>query len=159
LSDSSHVTRPASHTRRRHETTRQLKDLDYDHYRQIRFLPEHALWHGERLTFEVQFFHRGFFYAPRIDIYEVPNGQATKIAYRSADFAFGSNTPPPKRIRGQIDSHLAIARAKIEEAENFEEAITFLNSSAVLRALSAMPRAGRIAGLNSTIVPKPPANL
>ena len=61
-----------------------LKDLDYDHYRQIRFQPERALWRSEKLPFEVQFFHRGFFYAPRIDIYEVANGQATKIAYRSS---------------------------------------------------------------------------
>jgi membrane glycosyltransferase len=66
-----------------------------------------------------------------------------------------ANLADARRIRGQIDSHLAIARAKIEDAENFEEAMTFLttrevmavlNSSAVLRALCAMPRAGRIAG-------------
>src|SRR5713101_9945808 len=36
-----------------------LKNLDYDHYRAIRFFPEHALWRGEKLPFEVQFFHRG----------------------------------------------------------------------------------------------------
>jgi periplasmic glucans biosynthesis protein len=60
----------------------QLKNLDYDHYRAIRYLPERALWRGEKLPFEVQFFHRGFFYAPRVDIYEVANGQASKIAYR-----------------------------------------------------------------------------
>src|SRR5579872_2764923 len=59
-----------------------LKNLDYDHYRQIRFLPEHALWRSEKLPFQVQFFHRGFFYEPRVDIYEVANGQATKIVYR-----------------------------------------------------------------------------
>ena len=51
-----------------------FKNLDYDHYRQIRFLPEHALWRDEKLPFQVQFFHRGFFYAPRVDIYEVANG-------------------------------------------------------------------------------------
>ena len=72
-----------------------LKDLDYDHYRAIRFLPERALWRGEKLPFEVQFFHRGFFYANRVDIYEVANGQATKIAYQPEDFSFGDNTPPP----------------------------------------------------------------
>ena len=73
-----------------------LKNLDYDHYRQIRFLPEHALWRDEKLPFQVQFFHRGFFYEPRVDIYEVANGQATKIAYRPEDFSFGSNPPPPR---------------------------------------------------------------
>src|SRR5438552_12911664 len=71
-----------------------LKDLDYDHYRAIRFLPEHALWRGEKLPFEVQFFHRGFFYANRVDIYEVANGQATRIAYQPDSFSFG-DTPPP----------------------------------------------------------------
>ncbi|WP_425289942.1 glucan biosynthesis protein, partial [Shewanella algae] len=37
-----------------------LKDLDYDQYRSIRFLPERALWRGKNLPFEAQFFHRGF---------------------------------------------------------------------------------------------------
>jgi periplasmic glucans biosynthesis protein len=59
-----------------------LKKLDYDHYRQIRFLPERALWRDEKLPFQVQFFHRGFFYEPRVDIYEVVNGQASRISYR-----------------------------------------------------------------------------
>jgi glucans biosynthesis protein len=31
-----------------------LKDLDYDRYRAIRFLPDRALWRGEKLRFEVQ---------------------------------------------------------------------------------------------------------
>ena len=53
-----------------------LADIDYDHYRAIRFLPERALWRGEKLAFEAQFFHRGFFYKNRVDIFEVKNGQA-----------------------------------------------------------------------------------
>ena len=67
-----------------------------------------------------------------------------------------ANLPDEKqRIRGQIDPHLAIARAKIEDAENFEEALSFLttreavailNSSTALRAVFAKPRASKIAG-------------
>ena len=72
-----------------------LQDLDYDRYRAIRFLPDHARWHGEKLPFELQFFHRGFFYKSRVDIYEVANGQETRIPYRPEDFSFGE-TPPPK---------------------------------------------------------------
>ena len=30
-----------------------LKDLNYDQYRSIRFLPEHALWRDEKLPFQV----------------------------------------------------------------------------------------------------------
>ncbi len=72
-----------------------LKDLDYDRYRAIRFLPERALWRGEKTPFQVQFFHRGFLYTNRVDIYEVANGQAARIAYQPENFSFG-DTPPPK---------------------------------------------------------------
>jgi membrane glycosyltransferase len=53
------------------------------------------------------------------------------------------------RNRGQINPHLAIARAKIEEAESFDEALGYLTpreefavlgSSALLRTVCAMPR-------------------
>jgi membrane glycosyltransferase len=67
-----------------------------------------------------------------------------------------ANLPDERqRIRGQIDPHLAIARAKIEDADNFEEALSFLttreavailNSSTALRAVFAKPRASKIAG-------------
>lgn len=57
-----------------------------------------------------------------------------------------------RRNRGQIDHHLAIARAKIEDAEDFDEVLGYLtpretlavlNSSMALRAIFAMPRAGQ----------------
>jgi periplasmic glucans biosynthesis protein len=56
-------------------------------------LPERALWRSEKLPFQVQFFHRGFFYTNRVDIYEVADGRATKIAYQPENFSFG-DTPP-----------------------------------------------------------------
>jgi glucans biosynthesis protein len=46
-----------------------LKDLDYEKYRELRFNPEKALWHGENLPFEVPFFHCGSFYTNRVDIH------------------------------------------------------------------------------------------
>jgi membrane glycosyltransferase len=66
-----------------------------------------------------------------------------------------ANLPDDKRRnRGQVDSNLAIARAKIEDAETFDEALSYLteretfavlNSPTLLRVLSAMPRSGRSA--------------
>jgi membrane glycosyltransferase len=53
------------------------------------------------------------------------------------------------RKRGQIDPQIAIARAKLEEAESFDEALGYLteretfavlNSPTLLRAMCAMPR-------------------
>jgi membrane glycosyltransferase len=55
-----------------------------------------------------------------------------------------------RRGRGQIDPHLAIARAKIEDAQSFDEAVSYLtphetfavlNSPNMLRAVCAMPGA------------------
>jgi glucans biosynthesis protein len=119
-----------------------LKNLDYDHYRAIRFLPERALWRGEKLPFEVQFFHRGFFYAPRVDIYEVANGQATRIAYRSDQFSFGS-TPPPSP---EVDLGFAGFRlhAPINKPDYHDEVCVFLGAS-YFRAVAK----GEIYGLSA----------
>ncbi len=60
-----------------------------------------------------------------------------------------------RRNRGQIDPDLAIARAKIEDAENFDEAIGYLTtretfavlgSNALLLAMCVLPRAASEAG-------------
>jgi glucans biosynthesis protein len=104
-----------------------LKDLDYDHYRAIRFLPEHALWHGEKLPFEAQFFHRGFFYTNRVEIWEVAGGQANKIAYQPEHFSFG-DTPPPKP---GVDLDFAGFRlhAPINRPDYYDEVCVFLGAS------------------------------
>jgi periplasmic glucans biosynthesis protein len=119
-----------------------LKNLDYDHYRQIRFQPERALWRNEKLPFEVQFFHRGFFYLPRVDIYEVANGQATKIAYRPDDFSFGSNPPPSP------ETDLGFAGFRIHAPMNrpnyYDEVCVFLGAS-YFRAVAK----GEIYGLSA----------
>ncbi len=104
-----------------------LKDLDHDHYRAIRFLPEHALWRGLKLPFEVQFFHRGFFYKNRVDIYEVVDGHATRIPYRSDDFSFGDTPPPPPGV----DLGFAGFRihAPINRPDYYDEFCVFLGTS------------------------------
>lgn len=48
-----------------------------------------------------------------------------------------ANLSAKLRHRGQIDPHLAIARAKIEDAESFEEALGYLNSLEVFAVLNA----------------------
>ena len=37
----------------------QLRELDYDAYRDIRYRPDKALWRAEKLPFELMFFHQG----------------------------------------------------------------------------------------------------
>ena len=119
-----------------------LQKLDYDRYRAIRFLPDRALWRGEKLPFEAQFFHRGFFYESRVDIYEVANGQATRIVYRPELFSFGS-TPPPSP-----DTDLGFAgfrlHAPINRPDYYDEVCVFLGAS-YFRAVAK----GEIYGLSA----------
>src|SRR3981189_629360 len=104
-----------------------LKDLDYDHYRAIRFLPERALWRGEKLPFEAQFFHRGFFYKNRVDIFEVNNGQASKIVYQPDLFSFGELAPPG----ASVDLGFAGFRlhAPVNKPDYYDEVCVFLGAS------------------------------
>jgi periplasmic glucans biosynthesis protein len=104
-----------------------LANIDYDHYRAIRFLPDRALWRGEKLPFEAQFFHRGFFYKNRVDIFEVKNGQASQIAYQSELFSFGDLTPPGPAV----DLGFAGFRlhAPINKPDYYDEVCVFLGAS------------------------------
>ena len=104
-----------------------LRDIGYDKYRAIRFLPERALWRDEKLPFEAQFFHRGFFYKNRVDIFEVKNGQTSKIAYQPDLFSFGDLAPPSRAV----DLGFAGFRlhAPINNPDYYDEVCVFLGAS------------------------------
>ena len=68
--------------------------LTYDQYRTIRFDTSRTLWRGAGLPFEIQFFHPGFLYTNRIDLYEVTGGQAQPIRYSPDLFNFGELPRP-----------------------------------------------------------------
>jgi periplasmic glucans biosynthesis protein len=72
-----------------------LANLTYDQYRDIRFRPASALWHGQSL-FEVQFFHRGYRVRQRVNIYEVTAAGAGLVEYSPRLFTFGRLLKPPK---------------------------------------------------------------
>jgi glucans biosynthesis protein len=76
----------------------ELKNLDYQAYRSIRFDPRQALWHDQKLRFTAEFFPRGFLYKNRVDIFEVVNGQATPFPYRPGLFTFDKVKPPAEDI-------------------------------------------------------------
>ena len=104
-----------------------LKDLDYDKYRKIRFVPEKALWRGEGLPFQIQLFHRGFFYSNRVDIFEVSQGKARPIRYSPSLFTFDDIPAPP------ADADLGFAgfrvHAPINRPDYFDEVGVFLGAS------------------------------
>jgi periplasmic glucans biosynthesis protein len=72
-----------------------LANLTYDQYRDIRYRPASALWHGQAM-FEVQFFHRGYRVRQRVNIFEVGPTGVNPVEYNSRLFTFGRLLKPPK---------------------------------------------------------------
>ena len=105
-----------------------LKDLTYDRYRMIRFKPDQALWRNEGLPFQLQFFHRGFYYANRVDIFEVKDGIATPIAYSPDMFTFGDQ-PPDVRNLGNLGFAGFRIHGPINRPDYFDEIGVFLGAS------------------------------
>jgi len=64
----------------------EVKALDWDHYQSIRYRPERALWHAERLDFSARFFHLGLYFELPVRIHEVVTGQARELAYDPSMF-------------------------------------------------------------------------
>ncbi|MGH6899354.1 MAG: glucan biosynthesis protein [Geminicoccaceae bacterium] len=68
-----------------------LAGLDYDQHRDIRFNRDMALWHGQGLDAEAQFFHLGGRFRAPVHIYEVADSVAREVLYTASLFDFGDN--------------------------------------------------------------------
>jgi len=75
-----------------------LSKLSYDHYRDLRFIPDKSLWRGTDVPLEIQLFHRGFLYRNRVNISLVENGQASQVVYSPDLFTYGRVEPQPENI-------------------------------------------------------------
>ena len=104
-----------------------LANLSYDQFRDIRFRPESALWHGESL-FEVQFFHRGYRNRQRVNIFEVGAAGASPVAYNPQFFAFGRLLKPPKAAANLGFAGLRV-HYPLQSPAYKDELIVFLGAS------------------------------
>jgi periplasmic glucans biosynthesis protein len=104
-----------------------LSNLTYDQYRDIRFRPESALWHGSAM-FEVQFFHRGYRNRQKVNISEVTSGGASAVPYNPQLFVFGASVKPPP-----ADARLGFAGFRVhyplQTPAYKDELIVFLGAS------------------------------
>lgn len=111
----------------------ELKALDYDGYRDIRFRPERSLWREQGLPFELQFFHLGKFQTQPVSINEITPQGVRHIAYDRRDFDYGRN-----RLSPQSWGDLGFAGFRVHYPLNNpahkDELVVFLGAS-YLRAL------------------------
>ncbi len=104
-----------------------FNNLDYDAYRDIRFRTQHALWRGDALPFQIQFFHRGWVAKDRVTIYVVSDGVARQVQYSPSLFTYGRTPAPP----ANTDLGFAGFRlhAKINRPDYYDEVGAFLGAS------------------------------
>jgi periplasmic glucans biosynthesis protein len=104
-----------------------LAKLGYDQYRDIRFRRTSALWYDHAM-FEVQFFHRGFTFDRRVNIYEIVGNQLRAVPYNPAMFEFGKLVPPVK-----LPAELGFAGFRVHFPLNTptykDEVLVFLGAS------------------------------
>jgi glucans biosynthesis protein len=106
---------------------RPLATLNYQQYSEIQFKPSAALWHGQSM-FEVQFFHRGFNFDRRVNVYEVQPSGVHALAYYPSMFTFGRDVP-----RVMLPANLGFAGLAVHYPLNTpgfkDEVIAFLGAS------------------------------
>ncbi|WP_166312635.1 glucan biosynthesis protein [Acetobacter estunensis] len=103
-----------------------LDNLNFDQFRSIEYRPDQALWHGQNLAFDVEFFHRGFLYRPRIAIHEVVDGKSTAVPYTPDLFNFGD---PMLRVTDDLGFAGLRLRYAINTPGVMEECAVFLGAS------------------------------
>ena len=118
-----------------------LANISYDKYRGIRFRKDDALWRGQNLPFQVEFFPRGFLYREAVDIFEVTGGQATRVPYSPDMFDYAD---PTLRVPDPLGFAGFRVHAPINRPNYFDEVCVFLGAS-YFRAVAK----GQVYGLSA----------
>ena len=77
----------------------ELRDLDYDAHRDIRFRPERALWRAEKLPFELMFFHPGRNFQDPVRINTIEAGGVKRLEFDPSMFDYGRNKLDSQKLR------------------------------------------------------------
>ncbi len=125
------------------ELSKELRDLTYEQYRDIRFRPERALWRNEGLPFELAFFHEGMVFDQPVKINEVTSAGVRTLSYRPEDFDFGRNAIDATKLGGLGFAGFRVHYA-INRPEYTDEVLAFLGAS-YFRALGK----GQVYGLSA----------
>ena len=119
---------------------KELQELTYDQYRDIRFKPDRAWWRNSNLPFELMFFHEGLYYNHPVLLHEVSPAGVRDIRFDPGLFDYGKNHLDPKSLEGLgyagFRVHFALNSPKYKD-----EVLVFLGAS-YFRALGKGQRYG-----------------
>lgn len=125
------------------ELSKELLDLNYDQYRDIRFRAGHAIWRNAHLPFELMFFHPGFHYQRAVRIHEITPAGVRDIPFSRDEFDYGKNNIDVSKLRAP-----GFAGFRVHYALNTpgykDEVVAFLGAS-YFRALGK----GQVYGISA----------
>lgn len=118
----------------------ELKNLDYDQHRDIRFVRENGPWYNKKLPFEVQFFHLGSMFQISVPINEIVNGKVQPIKYSSEFFNYGKNKLDTDALKNVGYAGFRL-HYPLNTRQYYDELISFLGAS-YFRALAVGQKYG-----------------
>jgi len=121
LADSAYVAPPET-------PSEALAKIGYDEYRDIRFRPERAVWHGEGLGFELQFFLSAYIYRTPVEIFLVEGDAIHPVQADHSLFDFGAQAP---KLAPDTPVGLSGFRihAPLNRTDYYDECIVFQGAS------------------------------
>ena len=119
---------------------RDLRDLNYDQYRDIVFNPAKAVWHAQKLPFELQLFHPGLYFRHPVKINLVRGGVSRPLGFNPAFFNYGRNKLDTSQFRD-----LGYAGFRVHFALNkksFKDELLVFQGASYFRGVGAGQRYG-----------------
>lgn len=111
------------------EVRDQLRQLNYDQVRGIRWKDERTLWRREGLPFQVKFFHLGGLFDRSVEIYEIENHQNGRLLRFSPDFFnYGNSSLDPAKLEGLGYSGFRVHHP-INKPDALDEVLVFQGAS------------------------------
>lgn len=102
--------------------------MGYDEYRDLKFRPGQAVWHGMGLGFELQYFPAAYIYRSPVDIYLVDHGSVVQVSARREMFDFSL-----QEHRVPVGAPLSFSGFRIHAPLNgpglYDEVLVFQGSS------------------------------
>ena len=105
-----------------------LAALNYDQYRDIRFLPAQSLWLKEDLPFQVQFFSRASLFREQVKVNIFEENKSAAVDFEANMFDFG-RLPVPAEVPKDLGFSGFRLHYPINKSNYFDEVITFLGAS------------------------------
>ena len=111
----------------------ELKNLTISSTARSASIPRKALWRGQGTKFTAEFFHRGFLYKDRVDIYQVVNGRALPIHVQPGPVHFRQSEAAARQPTWAIAGFRL--HYPLNRADYYDEVCAFLGAS-YFRALA-----------------------